>query len=85
MGPQPGFKHRRCSMKSIRIMTVAFIAIALGACSGMSRQEKNTAYGATAGGVAGAVITGGGVLGTAGGAAVGGLIGHELSKDEKKK
>jgi len=58
--------------------------ISLGGCSGMSRQEKNTAYGATAGGVAGAVITGGGALGTLGGAAVGGLIGHEVSKDKKK-
>lgn len=72
-------------MKTTRIVLIAALTMALGACSGMSRQEKNTAYGATAGGVAGAVITGGGVLGTAGGAAVGGLIGHELSKDKKKK
>ena len=58
-------------------------ALSLSACGGMSQQEKNTAYGATAGGVAGAVITGGGALGTLGGAAVGGLIGHEVSDDDE--
>ena len=70
---------------SSKVILVAVLGLTLGACSGMSRQERNTAYGATAGGVAGALITGGGVLGTAGGAAVGGLIGHEVSKDKKKK
>jgi osmotically inducible lipoprotein OsmB len=60
------------------------LALSLSACSGMSKQEKNTAYGATAGGVAGAVITGGSTLGTLGGAAVGGLIGHEIDKDDKR-
>jgi osmotically inducible lipoprotein OsmB len=39
----------------------------------------------TAGGVAGAVLTGGGTLGTLGGAAVGGLLGHELTKDKDKE
>ena len=60
------------------------LAGTLTACGGMSKQEKNTAYGATAGGVAGAVLSGGSVLGTAGGAAVGGLIGHEVSDDDDK-
>lgn len=63
-------------------LVLAFL-LSLSACGGMSQQEKNTAYGATAGGVAGAVITGGGALGTLGGAAVGGLIGHEITKDDK--
>ena len=58
--------------------------LGIGACSGMSERDKNTAYGATAGGVAGAVL-GGGVLGTAAGAAVGGIIGHEVTKDNEKK
>jgi osmotically inducible lipoprotein OsmB len=58
--------------------------LGLGACSGMSERDKNTAYGATAGGVAGAVL-GGGALGTLGGAAVGGIIGHEVTKDKEKK
>ncbi|WP_425330952.1 glycine zipper 2TM domain-containing protein [Allopusillimonas ginsengisoli] len=52
----------------------------LAACSGMSRQGKNTAIGAGAGAVGGAVLTGGSALGTVGGAAVGGVIGHEVSK-----
>lgn len=72
-------------MIGLKAVLVASFAIALSACSGMSQQERHTAYGATAGGVAGALISGGGVLGTAGGAAVGGLIGHELSDDKKKK
>lgn len=70
---------------SSKLILITVLGLTLGACSGMSRQDRNTAYGATAGGVAGALITGGGVLGTAGGAAVGGLIGHEVSKDKKRK
>jgi osmotically inducible lipoprotein OsmB len=46
----------------------------------MSTQDKNTAIGAGVGGVAGSVLTGGSVLGTVGGAAVGGGIGHEVDR-----
>jgi osmotically inducible lipoprotein OsmB len=60
----------------------AAMLLGLGACSGMSAQDRNTAIGAGVGAVGGAVLTGGGVLGTVGGAAVGGVIGHEVSKDE---
>jgi len=49
-------------------------------CSGMTRQDKNTATGAAIGGVAGSVLTGGSAAGTIGGAAVGGVIGHETTK-----
>jgi osmotically inducible lipoprotein OsmB len=56
----------------------AVMLLGLGACSGMSTQDKNTAIGAGVGAVGGAVLTGGGVLGTVGGAAVGGVIGHEV-------
>jgi len=56
----------------------AAMLLGLGACSGMSTQDKNTAIGAGIGAVGGAVLTGGGVLGTVGGAAVGGVIGHEV-------
>ncbi len=52
----------------------------LTACSGMTAREKSTAIGAGVGGVAGAVLTGGGVLGTVGGAAVGGVIGNKVGK-----
>ena len=59
---------------------VAALVLGLGGCAGMSTQDKNTAVGAGAGGVAGAVLTGGSTLGTVGGAAVGGIIGHEVNK-----
>jgi len=59
---------------------VAAMLFGLGGCAGMSTQDKNTAIGAGVGAVGGAVLTGGGVLGTVGGAAVGGVIGHEVSK-----
>jgi osmotically inducible lipoprotein OsmB len=52
--------------------------LGLGACSGMSTQDKNTAIGAGVGAVGGAVLTGGSTIGTVGGAAVGGVIGHEV-------
>jgi len=58
----------------------AAMVLGLGACSGMSTQDKNTAIGAGVGAVGGAVLTGGSAVGTVGGAAVGGVIGHEVSK-----
>ena len=45
-----------------------------------ARQDKNTAIGAGAGAVGGALLTNGSAVGTIGGAAVGGIIGHEVSK-----
>jgi osmotically inducible lipoprotein OsmB len=46
----------------------------------MSAQEKSTAIGAGAGAIGGSILTGGSTAGTLGGAAVGGLLGHELKK-----
>jgi osmotically inducible lipoprotein OsmB len=51
----------------------------LTGCAGMTQQEKGTATGAVIGGVAGNVLCGG-ILCTGAGAAVGGVIGHEVSK-----
>ena len=68
------------------IQRFAFSAVAaamllgLGACAGMSHQEKSTAIGAGAGAVGGAILTGGSTVGTVGGAVVGGVIGHEVGK-----
>ena len=56
----------------------AAMLLGLGACAGMSTQDKNTAIGAGVGAVGGAVLTGGSTIGTVGGAAVGGVIGHEV-------
>ncbi len=71
-------------MKKIHKVAVNTLFVAmclgLGGCSGMSTQDKNTAIGAGAGAVGGAVLTGGSAAGTIGGAAVGGVIGHEISK-----
>ncbi|TVQ66614.1 MAG: glycine zipper 2TM domain-containing protein [Oceanospirillales bacterium] len=49
-------------------------------CSGMSNQDRNTATGAGIGAVGGAILTGGSAAGTIGGAAIGGVIGHEIDK-----
>lgn len=53
--------------------------LVLSGCAGMTSQEKGTATEAVLWGVTGNVI-GGGILGTAAGAAVGGVIGHEVTK-----
>ncbi len=58
------------------------LALGLTACAGMTQQEKNTAIGAGVGAVSGSVLTGGGTLGTLGGAAIGGVIGSQI--EEKK-
>ena len=71
-------------MKSMQKYTmagvVAVMLFGLGGCAGMSAQERNTAIGAGAGAIGGAILTGGSGIGTAGGAAVGGIIGHEIGK-----
>lgn len=70
-------------MKTMKIaVNTAIVAalLGLGGCAGMSTQDRNTAIGAGAGAVGGAVLTGGSPLGTAAGAVVGGVIGHEVGK-----
>ncbi|HTK99875.1 MAG TPA: glycine zipper 2TM domain-containing protein [Pseudomonadales bacterium] len=58
------------------------VLLSIGGCDSMSRQERNTAIGAGAGAVGGAVLTNGSAAGTLGGAAVGGVIGHEVDKKD---
>lgn len=74
-------------MKTIKLTATAILAAAvlvgLGACSGMSKRDKDMAIGAGAGAVGGAVLTGGSAIGTIGGAAVGGVIGNEVGKEKK--
>lgn len=71
-------------MKTLHKLAMSTLAAAmflsLGACSGMSTQDRNTAIGAGVGAVGGSVLTGGSAVGTVGGAAVGGVVGHEVSK-----
>ncbi|MBA0168141.1 MULTISPECIES: osmotically-inducible lipoprotein OsmB [Pectobacterium] len=56
------------------------LAVTLAGCSNMSKRDRNTAIGAGAGAVGGAILTNGGTLGTLGGAAIGGLIGRQVDK-----
>jgi osmotically inducible lipoprotein OsmB len=71
-------------MKTLRTLAIGTLALAalagLGGCSNMSTRDRNTAIGAGVGAVGGSILTGGSVLGTVGGAAVGGVIGNEMNK-----
>lgn len=72
------------TLKSIsRNIVLTTLLISMAGCAGMSSRDKSTALGAGVGAVGGAVLTGGGVLGTVGGAAVGGIIGNQIGKDKK--
>ncbi len=70
----------RNALKTVVAVLGSAALLGLGACSGMTTQQKNTAIGAGVGGVAGSVLTGGSTVGTVGGAVVGGVIGNETSK-----
>ena len=54
------------------------LAMSLSACSHWSKRDRNTAIGAGAGAIGGSVLTDGSTLGTLGGPAVGGIIGHQV-------
>lgn len=74
--------------KLIPALLIAAASITATGCAtwdNMSSREKSAATGAAVGGVAGAVVTDGGILGTVGGAAVGGLIGDQLGKDKDRR
>jgi osmotically inducible lipoprotein OsmB len=75
-GVYPMKTMQRISLNAV----IVLMALGLGACSGMSRQGQNTAVGAGAGALGGAILTGGSAVGTVGGAVVGGVIGHEVTK-----
>jgi osmotically inducible lipoprotein OsmB len=69
------------TIKSIAVSTVAFaFVLGLGGCADMNRTDRDTAIGAGAGALGGAVLTGGSPLGVAAGAVVGGVVGHEVGK-----
>ena len=67
-------------LKSTVGMLTVVTLLGLSACAGMTQREKNTAIGAGVGAVGGSILTGGSTAGTVGGAAVGGVIGHEMKK-----
>ena len=71
-------------MKSIKKLAATCFSISmvigLSACADMNRQDRDTALGAGAGAIGGAVLTGGSGIGTVGGAVVGGVIGNQVGK-----
>jgi len=71
-------------MKSTHTFALNAVAVTallgLTACAGMTQQERNTAIGAGVGAVGGNILSGGSTAGTLGGAAIGGVIGHEVDK-----
>ena len=70
----------KTNQRFARAAVTAALLLGLTACAGMSGQDKRTAIGAGVGAVGGAVLTGGSTTGTLGGAAIGGIIGHEVNK-----
>ncbi|VXB24456.1 lipoprotein [Pseudomonas sp. 8BK] len=72
------------SISKLLFTGILLSTLGLSGCSNMSHQDKTTAGGAVIGGAAGHLLCGG-VLCTGVGAAVGGVIGHEVGKDDKKK
>ena len=68
------------SKKMAAAMVAVTLVMSLSACSHWSKRDRNTALGAGAGAIGGAVLTDGSALGTLGGAAVGGIIGHQVGK-----
>ncbi|SOZ13316.1 putative lipoprotein [Cupriavidus taiwanensis] len=75
-------------MKTLQTLTKAALigmtVAAFAGCADMTPKQRNTAIGAGAGAVGGAVLTDGSALGTLGGAAVGGVIGNVVTDDKKK-
>ncbi|TDR70635.1 glycine zipper 2TM domain-containing protein [Paludibacterium purpuratum] len=62
-----------------RLLVLCVVAVTMTGCAEMPRQQRNTAIGATAGAVAGSILTDGDPLATLGGAAIGGVIGYKTT------
>lgn len=68
-------------MKKVSAILLTFLlATSVAGCSNMSKRDRNTAIGAGVGAIGGSVLTNGSGLGTLGGAAVGGIIGHQVER-----
>lgn len=61
-------------------LLAATLVLSMSACSNWSKRDRNTALGAGAGAIGGSILSNGSGLGTVGGAAVGGIIGHQISR-----
>jgi osmotically inducible lipoprotein OsmB len=72
------------TMQRWAVISVAVLStLATGACSNMSRRDRDTAIGAGVGAVGGSVLTNGSAVGTVGGAAVGGVIGNQIGRGQR--
>lgn len=67
--------------RTFKTMGIIVLTASLGACAGMSSTERGTLVGAGVGAAAGSVISGGSPIGIIGGAAAGGIIGHEIGEN----
>lgn len=68
-------------MKKVSAILLAVVlATSVSGCSNWSKRDRNTAIGAGVGAIGGSVLTNGSGLGTLGGAAVGGVIGHQVDR-----
>lgn len=76
-------QHPLTAARHSALVAALLLAVASTGCSNMSTRDKNTAVGAGVGAAAGAILTGGGTIGTLGGAAIGGVIGNQV--DPKRK
>jgi osmotically inducible lipoprotein OsmB len=76
------YRREVFQMKTIHKLAATTVIIAvllsMAACAGMSTRDQNTAIGAGVGAVAGSALSDGSAVGTLGGAAVGGIIGHNV-------
>ncbi|ATN00619.1 MULTISPECIES: osmotically-inducible lipoprotein OsmB [Enterobacterales] len=69
------------TLKKIGTLCVASVLLfSLAGCSSMTKRDRNTAIGAGAGAIGGAILTDGSALGTIGGGVLGGVIGHQVGK-----
>jgi len=66
--------------KSVFTGLVIVVVMWTSGCANLSARDRNTITGAGVGAVAGSILTGGGSLGTVGGAAIGGYIGNQVRK-----
>ncbi|MGP1606776.1 MAG: glycine zipper 2TM domain-containing protein [Moraxella sp.] len=68
----------------LKAVTVAVIALVVSACTTMDTQERRMATGAMVGAATGYVISDGDKTATIGGAALGGLAGHQYDKHQRR-
>ncbi len=65
-----------------RLAVIAAVMLGIAGCGGMSTRNKDTAIGAGLGAAGGAILTDGSIMGTLGGAAVGGVVGNQIGKNK---